>query len=191
MYLSLLGWSFSAEGVLHLDGSLSVSVTTDSLHDIRSALRQSWAYYIQRQISQRKGTVDHPFDFTVLHKATQSMSVSELKQIAYDLTGGYQVAAVKSTWSSVVDANCLFCNQLDTHRHRWTAPRSTMFGNDTHRQSPQQFPDKLWLPLPWSFPEVITLRQLLAFRGQPTKHSPIQMDPDVLYFDTDGSADNP
>ena len=55
----------------------------------------------------------------------------------------------------------------------------------------ERFPAKLWLPLPWSFPEMFTLRQLLTYRGQPTEHTDIRMDSGVLYFYTDGSADNP
>lgn len=117
-YLGLMGWSFSANGTLSLDGYLALSVQNDSLRDIRSTQHQSWGYYVQRQISHRKGTTDTPFDFAILQKLLQSMSVIELKQIAYDLTGGDQVAAVKSTWSTSVDANCPFCHQLNTHRHR-------------------------------------------------------------------------
>ena len=52
-------------------------------------------------------------------------------------------------------------------------------------------PHKIWLPLPGAFPHITDLRQLLLARGQDTGHTHIRQEADVLYFYTDGSADNP
>lgn len=116
-YLSALGWDLSHTGQLTLDGYLSVSLQPDSLTHIRHILRQAWAYHLNRQICHRKGVDRLPFDYAILSRVLKSMSATTIKQIAYNLTGGYQVGAVKALWTSTVSELCPFCGQPDTHAH--------------------------------------------------------------------------
>ena len=193
-YLNLLGWSLDLHGHLTLDGYLSVSVQHDSLRHIRSTLRRAWAYHMHRQISHRKGIPSVPFDYDILSRALRRISMTSLRQIAYNLTGGYQVGAVKAQWSATVEAACPYCGQLDTHHHQQLVCPQFLHIRQRHPQAVtflSSNPDKLWLPLPHSFPDICTLRQLLSFRGQNTDHTVIQQGKQVLMFYTDGSADTP
>ena len=193
-YLQLVGWSLTSDGTLTLDGYLSVSLQYDSLRYIRCTLRQSWAYFINREICHRKGVPSVPFDYTILSQALRSMSPTAIRQIAYNLTGGYQVGAVKAQWTSTVDIQCPHCGQPDTHAHQQL--ECPTFA-DVRQRHPQAIiyltrnQQKLWFPLPHSFPDFTILRQLLGFRGQDTGHTPIYLCGDTLYFYTDGSADTP
>ena len=193
-YLNIVGWSLQADGSLVLDGYLSISLQHDSLASIRSALRQAWAYHIHRNICHRKGATDHPFDYTLLSRVIQSMSVTTIRQIAYNLTGGYQVGAVKAQWTSTVDANCPFCGQVETHSHQQLDCPDFAHVRKRHPLAVrylQDNPDKLWLPLPHSCPDLEVIRQLLRHRGTDTEHTTIRQEGNVLYFYTDGSADTP
>ena len=193
-YLSLLGWSFAQDGRLTLDGYLSISIRHDSLRTIRQTLRRAWAYYLHRQISHRKGIPDMPFDSDILTRSLRKLSITAVRQIAYNLTGGYQVGAVKAMWTATVDASCPFCGQPDTHSHQQLSCPAFLHIRQKHPQAIAYLsacPAKLWLPLPHSFPEIATLRQLLAYRGATTDHTVIQNDQEVLLFYTDGSADTP
>ena len=193
-YLNLVGWTLQDDGSLCLDGYLSISIQHDSLSVIRSTLRQAWAYHIQRNICHRKGATDHPFDYTLLSRVLQSMSVTAIRQIAYNLTGGYQVGAVKAQWTSTVDANCPFCGQVETHSHQQLACPNFAHVRQRHPLAIRYLtdnPDKLWLPLPHSCPDLEVIRQLLRHRGADTEHTTIQQIGNVLYFYTDGSADTP
>ena len=107
-YLNLLGWSLDLQGQLTLDCYLSVSVQYDSLRHIRSTLRRAWAYHLHRQISHRKGIPPVPFDYDLLSRALRQIPMTSLRQIAYNLTGGYQVGAVKAQWSAAIEAECPF-----------------------------------------------------------------------------------
>ena len=193
-YLNLLGWSLDLHGRLTLDGYLSVSVRHDSLRHIRSTLRRAWAYHLHRQISHRKGIPPAPFDYDILTRALRQLSMTSLRQIAYNLTGGYQVGAVKAQWSATVAAECPHCGQLDTHHHQQLICPAFLHLRQRHPQAVTYLTntlDKLWLPLPHSFPDICLLRQLLSFRGQDTTHTVIQQRNQVLMFYTDGSADTP
>ena len=193
-YLNLLGWSLDLQGQLTLDGYLSVSVQNDSLRHIRSTLRRAWAYHLHRQISHRKGIPPVPFDYDILSRALRRIPMTSLRQIAYNLTGGYQVGAVKAQWSATVEAACPFCGQLDTHQHQQLACPQFQHIRTRHPQAVTYLTNnlnKLWLPLPQSFPDICMLRQLLSFRGQDTDHTIIQQGQQVLMFFTDGSADTP
>lgn len=193
-YLNLLGWSLDLQGQLTLDCYLSVSVQYDSLRHIRSTLRRAWAYHLHRQISHRKGIPPVPFDYDLLSRALRQIPMTSLRQIAYNLTGGYQVGAVKAQWSAAIEAECPFCGQLDTHHHQQLACPQFLHIRKRHPQAVTYLTnnlDKLWLPLPHSFPDICMLRQLLSFRGQDTDHTVIQQGQQVLMFFTDGSADTP
>lgn len=193
-YLNLIGWVLSTDGHLTLDGYLSVSLRSDSLRHIRRVLRQAWAYHIARQICHRKGVEPHPFDFSILSRALQSMSVTCLKQIAYNLTGGYQVGAVKALRSHAASELCTFCNQPDTHHHQQLHCPAFQATRDRHPQAVsylERNAAKVWLPLPHSFPDIENLRQLLCHRGCDTGHTPICHNHNTLHFYTDGSADTP
>ena len=139
-YLQLVGWSLTTDGTLTLDGYLSISLQRDSLRHIRCTLRHSWAYYLNRQICHRKGVPSVPFDYTVLSRVLRSMSSTAIRQIAYNLTGGYQVGAVKAQWTSTVDTQCPHCGEPDTHAHQQldcpTFMAVRLFGNATHKQLP-------------------------------------------------------
>ena len=193
-YLQLVGWSLTNDGTLTLDGYLSISLQHDSLRHIRCTLRHSWAYYLNRQICHRKGVPSVPFDYTVLSRALRSMSSTAIRQIAYNLTGGYQVGAVKAQWTSTIDIKCPHCGEPDTHAHQQLYCPTFAAVRQRHPQAIAYLthnPQKLWFPLPHSFPDFAILRQLLAFRGQDTEHTPIYLGGDALYFYTDGSADTP
>ena len=92
------------------------------------------------------------------------MSTTAIRQIAYNLTGGYQVGAVKAMWTS-----CPFCDQVDTHAHQQLECPAFLEVQQRHPRAIAYLrsnPHKLWLPLPISFPEISTIRQLLSCRGQ-------------------------
>ena len=193
-YLNMVGWSLDCNGHLTLDGYLSVSIRQASLRQIRQTLRHAWSYQINRQICHRKGVTDHPFDFTILSRVLRTLSVTALRQIAYNLTGGYQVGAVKALWTSTVTAQCPFCDAIDTHAHQQLQCPAFAFIRQKHPQAVTYLthnPHKLWLPLPVSFPKMAELRQLLAYRGSDTSHTSIHQTDNILYFFTDGSADTP
>ena len=171
-----------------------MSVKHDSLRYIRSHLRRAWAYHLHRQICHRKGAPDFPFDYDVLSRVLRTMSTTAIRQVAYNLTGGYQVAAVKAMWTSTVSDCCPFCDHLDTHAHQQLDCPAFLEVRQRHPQAIAHLrsnPQKLWLPLPISFPDISTLRQLLACRGQDTDCTKICQEANVLYFYTDGSADTP
>ena len=120
--------------------------------------------------------------------------MTAIRQIAYNLTGGYQVGAVKAQWTTKVDANCPFCGQLDTHTHQQLLCPEFEQVRQRHLQAIAyltQHPAKLWLPLPQSFPDMATLRQLVSYRGEDTGHTILHQGSQVLMFYTDGSADTP
>lgn len=193
-YLDLLGWSLSQNGRLVLDGYLSLSIQHDSLRAIRHTLRRAWAYHIHRQICHRKGIPDLPFDYDILTRSLRKLSITAVRQIAYNLTGGYQVGAVKALWTATVDASCPFCGQMDTRSHQQLHCPAFLHIRQKHPQALVYLascPAKLWLPLPHSFPEIATLRQLLSYRGAATDHTIIRNGQEVLMFYTDGSADTP
>ena len=193
-YLNQVGWSLAPDGRLTLDGHLSVSIRCDALKYIRQQLRLAWAYQINRNICHHKGVQDHPFDFVILSRALRTLPTTSIRLIAYNLTGGYQVGAVKALWSATTDARCPYCTQIDTHTHqqlecpafqeiRNQHPRAVAYLNNN--------PQKIWLPLPGAFPYMTELRQFLMARGQDTGHTRILQEADVQYFYTDGSADAP
>ena len=193
-YLQLVGWSLATDGSLTLDGYLSVSLRHETLRSIRHMIRRSWAYYLNRQICHRKGVSVDPFDYTILSRALRSMSPTAIRQVAYNLTGGYQVGAVKAQWTSTVDIKCPHCGQPDTHTHQQLDCPKFHAIRQRHPQAVSYLtrnPQKLWLPLPHTFPDITILRQLLAHRGADTGHTPIRLHDDTLYFYTDGSADTP
>ena len=193
-YLNQVGWTLDCTGRLTLDGYLSVSIRHDSLRLLRQTLRQAWSYHVNRQICHRKGVVDYPFDFAILSRALKTLSVTALRQVAYNLTGGYQVGAVKAMWTSTVTAQCPFCDEIDTHAHQQLHCPAFLSIRQKHPQAITYLthnPHKLWLPLPISFPEMAELRQLLSHRGSDTGHTSIRQDDNILYFFTDGSADTP
>ena len=160
----------------------------------RSILAPSSTASIHRNICHRKGAPEHPFDYTLLSRVLQSMSVTILRQIAYNLTGGYQVGAVKALWTSTVDANCPFCGQVETHSHQQLDCPAFAHVRQRHPLAVRYLtdnPHKLWLPLPHSYPDLAVIRQLLRHRGDDTGHTTIQQEGNVIYFYTDGSADTP
>ena len=193
-YLTLVGWSLTADGRLTLDGYLSVSIRHDALKQIRQTLRQAWTYYLHRQICHRKGVPSIPFDFKILSRVLRSMSRTDIRQVAYNLTAGYQVGAVKALWTSTENPNCSFCGQPDTHEHQQLHCPAFQHVRQHHPQAISYLtssPHKLWMPLPVSFPDIATLRQLFTYRGHSTEHTSIFLQNNVLFFYTDGSADTP
>ena len=135
-----------------------------------------------------------PFDYAILSRVLRAMPHTAVRQIAYNLTGGYQVGAVKALWTSTVTATCPYCDQPDTHAHQQLECPAFQEVRQRHKQAVTCLthnPQKLWLPLPLSFPDISILRQLLSYRGQDTGHTPIHIHEDTLHFYTDGSTDNP
>lgn len=47
------------------------------------------------RVGYKRDVDQRPFDFPILSRVLRSLSATAVKQIAYNLTGGYQVGAVK------------------------------------------------------------------------------------------------
>ena len=193
-YLTHVGWSLDSDGRIALDGCLSVSIRYDALKYIRQQLRLAWAYQINRNICHRKGVQEYPFDFVILSRVLRTLPIASVRLIAYNLTGGYQVGAVKALWSATTDAHCPYCDQIDTHTHQQLECPAFQEIRNQHPQAVTYLthhPQKQWIPLPGTFPHMAELRQFLMARGQDTGHTHIGQEAGVLYFYTDGSADTP
>lgn len=76
-----------------------------------------------------------PFDYDILTRSLRKLSITAVRQIAYNLTGGYQVGAVKAMWTATVDASCPFCGQPDTHSHQQLSCPALLHIRQKHPQA--------------------------------------------------------
>lgn len=162
-YLNLVGWSFSANGIVSLDGYL-LSVRFDSLKDMRSIFDQPGRITFKDKFPTAKELIliHSIFPFCIeLFRACLSQNLSKLLTIDRRLPG----------------CSCQshpHCGQLDTHSHRQLECQNFLAVRQRHPHFIsflQRCPAKLWLPLPWSFPDIEVLQQLMDHRRQSSDHS--------------------
>ena len=193
-YLHRVNWTLQPDGILSCSGNIKISVKNDTPGDIRKWLRRAWNDVVFQQIKHRKGVTNLPFDAGLFQKVTSRLTSTELKVLAKDITGGYQVGAVKAQWSSTTDGNCPYCHQLDTHSHRQLECPDFDHIRVAHPAAIQILganPYTLHFPLPIQHESVNRLRSLLQQRGQAHCEATILTTAQTIFLYTDGSADTP
>ena len=193
-YLQRVHWKLTPDGLLSCPGNIQISIKLDTPRDIRKWLRRAWTEVVFRQTQHRKGVTNLPFDASLFQRVLGRPTSTEIKILAKDITGGYQVGAVKAQWSSATDGKCPYCGQLDTHAHRQLeCPDfdSIRALRPAAVQILKANPYMLHFPLPLQHESVHHLRFLLSQRGQTACPTTIQTAAECIFLYTDGSADNP
>ena len=193
-YLKKVQWKIQPDGCITCPGNIIFSVKYDTPKDIRKFLHRAWDLVVHQNIQHRKGVANSPFDAVLLHRVLHHLSSTEIKVVAKDITGGYQVGAVKAQWSSTTDGTCPYCHQLDTHAHRQLECPKFQHIRDNHPLAISVLtanPYMLHFPLPLQHESVHHLRHLLHQRGTQSSQSHISTSQQTIFLYTDGSADNP
>ena len=193
-YLHRVQWKITSDGLVICPSQIRISVKHDTPGAIRKWLRRAWDDVVYDRIRHRKGVTNVPFHADLFHKVLHKLTPTEIKILAKDITGGYQVGAVKAQWSSTTDGNCPYCQKLDTHSHRQLQCPDFEQVRNTHPSAIQILranPYMLHFPLPLQHESVSRLRSLLCQRGQVPCVATIETTTRSIFLYTDGSADTP
>ena len=201
-YLLRLGWTVSADGLIHVSAFVSLSIFTASKQAFRFWALQAWQQELISFTDRKALKGASPINLTDTRAVLRKLPAGKFARVLQEISGAFQTASQKQKWDPSTGGECIYRQHADSRKHRiFECPATEhirdryrsvvefwLFQSDIVHELPVIFLDtqyELLQTLHWTQPAasfdpklVETLQQLCAEGFSPT-------------FYTDGSCQYP
>ena len=117
-YIRRLGWQISKEGMLLLDGFISISLRDGDLTTILEASLQAWMQQMESKLTRQHWRKAGIIDARATAKLISGYDPHDQKLLAREILGSFQTQHQKTHFAENLSDECPLCGMEDSVEHR-------------------------------------------------------------------------